>query len=420
MPRFFAENGFAGFAALGAVVLAITGGEALYADMGHFGARPVRLAWLGFVLPALALNYMGQSALVLSHPEAAQNPFYLLAPHWLLLPLVGLATAATVIASQAVISGAFSLTQQAIQLGFCPRMEIRHTSPQQIGEIYVPDANERLLIGVIALVLIFQSSSGLANAYGIAVTGTMVCTTLLAFIVVRRIWGWSLVASSVVIGFFLLIDLAFLSANLLKTLSGGWIPMLFALLLCAMMLTWWRGREALRRRLRQDSLPLQVFFERLAEKQPTRVSGTAIYLTPHDDLLPHALLHNLKHNKVLHERVVFLTVETLPIPHVPQRERLVLQWLRPDFAKLTVRYGFMQTPNVPRALTRAGALGLDLDMMQTSFFVGRETLVPSVQPPLSGWQERLFILLSKNAASASDFFCIPTDRVVELGAQVPI
>ena len=417
---FFAHNGFVGFTALGGVVLAITGGEALYADMGHFGARPVRLSWLVFVLPALALNYMGQSALVLTAPEAAHNPFYLLAPEWALLPLVGLATAATVIASQAVISGVFSLTRQAIQLGFCPRMEIRHTSPRQIGQIYLPDANERLLIGVIALVLFFRSSSGLANAYGIAVTGTMVMTSLLAFVVVHKRWGWSLPLAVGVIGFFLVIDLAFLGANILKVFSGGWVPLVFATVLCLMMLTWNRGRLEVGKKMAKQSMPMEMFLQRLDEKQPMRVAGTAIFLTAQGDMLPIAFLHNLKHNKVLHERVIFLTVQTLGIPRVPRKERVRIETLRPDFLRMTVTYGFMQTPNVPRALVLAAEQGLRFDMMETSFFLGRETLVPSVMPPLSGWQERLFILMAKNATSATDFFCIPTDRVVELGAQVPI
>ena len=417
---FFAANGFIGFAALGGVVLAITGAEALYADMGHFGARPVRLGWFGFVFPALALNYMGQSALVLRSPEATHNPFYLLAPEWLLLPLVGLATVATVIASQAVISGAYSLTQQAIQLGFWPREQIRHTSESQIGQIYMPVTNARLLIGVIALVLFFGSSSGLASAYGIAVTGTMVTTSLLAFVVIRDRWGWSLPLSVAVIAGFLLIDLAFLGANLLKVLSGGWVPLVLAVALCVTMTTWRQGREAVANMLREGSLPTEIFLERLDEKQPIRVPGTAIYLTGDREMLPNALLHNLKHNKVLHERVVFLTVKTLGVPRVPRRERVRVEQLRPDFLRMTVYYGFMQTPHVPRALATAKRLGLEFDKMDTSFFVGRETLMPSVNPALSGWRENLFIILSKNAASVTEFFRIPTYRVVELGTQIPI
>jgi KUP system potassium uptake protein len=417
---FFAHNGFAGFTALGAVVLAITGAEALYADMGHFGAKPVRLAWLGFVLPALALNYMGQSALVLESPEAAHNPFYLLTPNWLLLPLVGLATLATVIASQAVISGAFSLMQQAVQLGLFPRQQIRHTSERQMGQIYLPETNRRLFIGVIALVLFFGSSSGLANAYGIAVTGTMVATSVLAFIVIRRRWGWSLPVGIAVIGAFLVVDLAFLGANLLKILSGGWVPLVFAFALGMTMATWHRGREAIARTLREDSVPTEIFLKRLDEKQPIRVPGTAIYLTADGEMLPHALLHNLKHNKVLHERVVFLTVKTLGVPRVSRQDRVRVEWLRPDFLRLTVYYGFMQTPNVPRALVVAEPFGVRFDIMETSFFLGRETFVPSVRPLLSGWREKLFIVLAKNAASAAEFFCIPTNRLIELGGQVPI
>ena len=417
---FLARHGLAGFAALGAVVLAITGAEALYADMGHFGAKPVRLAWLGFVLPALALNYMGQSALVLQSPEAAHNPFYLLAPDWLLLPLVGLATIATVIASQAVISGAFSLMRQAVQLGLFPRQRIRHTSERLMGQIYLPETNTRLFIGVIALILFFGSSSALANAYGIAVTGTMVATSLLAFVVVRRCWGWSLPFAIAVIGAFLVVDLAFLGANLLKIFSGGWVPVAFAVALCMAMATWHRGREAVARTLREESVPTEIFLKRLDEKQPIRVPGTAIYLTADGEMLPHALLHNLKHNKVLHERVVFLTVKTLGVPRVWRRERVRVEWLRPDVLRLTVYYGFMQTPHVPRALVTAERFGVRFDIMETSFFLGRETFVPSVRPILSGWREKLFVMLAKNAASAAEFFCIPSNRLVELGGQVPI
>ncbi|MBL8659313.1 MAG: potassium transporter Kup [Rhodospirillales bacterium] len=418
--RFFTENGFAGFVALGAVFLAVTGGEALYADMGHFGRRPVQLAWLLFVLPSLMLNYLGQSALVLVNPSAVSNPFYLMAPSWLLVALVALATVATVIASQAVISGAFSVTRQAIQLGFCPRMEIRHTSEHQSGQIYMPQVNERLLMGVVILVLLFESSANLAAAYGIAVTGTMAATTLLAWVVVRKLWGWPLLPSVAVIGVFLAVDLAFLGANLLKLFQGGWVPLLIGISLYTLMRTWRDGRVILAGKLRDSSLPTELFLKRVDVKPPLRVPGTAIYLTRHSDMLPHALLHNLKHNKVLHEKVILLTVETQPVPRVNRRGRLATHQLRSDFSHVYLRYGFMETPNIPEALREMKDGGLDVDAIDTSFFLGRETLIPSPVPPLSRWRERLFILLSRNAVSGTDFFHIPAGKVVELGAQVPL
>ena len=418
--NFFAAHGFIGFLALGAVVLAVTGGEALYADMGHFGARPVRLAWVAFVLPSLALNYLGQGALVLAHPEAASNPFYLLAPGWALLPLVALATMATVIASQAVISGAYSLTQQAIQLGFCPRMEIRHTSEHQQGQIYMPEVNERLLIGVVALVLLFRSSGNLANAYGIAVTGTMTATTLLAWVVVRRVWHWSTLPAVMVVGAFLAIDLAFLGANLMKVHEGGWIPLALAGLLCFLMTTWRRGRITLAQQLREDSIPISTFLDRLHRNTPVRVGGTAIYLTRHTDMLPNALLYNLKHNKVMHDRVVLLTVENVDVPRVAEAERLRMETLRPDLLRIFVRYGFMEIPDIPQAVADCNRFGLYFRPEETSYFLGRENLIPATHPPFSRLRERFFIILSRNSVSATDFFRIPPDRVVELGAQVPI
>jgi KUP system potassium uptake protein len=417
---FFTANRFAGFVALGAVFLAVTGGEALYADMGHFGRRPVQLAWLSFVLPALMLNYLGQGALVLSSPAAVANPFYLMAPAWLLLPLVVLATAATVIASQAVISGAFSVTQQTIQLGLCPRMEIRHTSEKQQGQIYMPEVNERLLIGVVALVLLFGSSNNLAAAYGIAVTGTMTATTLLAYVVVRYLWRWPLAVSLAIAGGFLAIDLAFLSANLLKLFTGGWIPLLLAAVLCVMMATWRQGRMILADKLRESSMPTALFLARIDEKPPLRVPGTAIYMTRHSDMLPNAMLHNLKHNKVLHQHVVLLTVETQDEPRVDAASRVTVEPLRPDVLRVFVRYGFMETPDIPVALAACERFGVKTDAIDTSYFLGRETLIPSPVPPMMRWQERLFFLLSRNAVSATDFFRIPTDQVVELGAQVPM
>ncbi len=417
---FFTENGFAGFLALGGVVLAVTGGEALYADMGHFGVKPIKLAWLCCVMPALMLNYFGQSALILEQADAVRNPFYLLAPNWLILPLVMLATMATVIASQAVISGVFSATQQAIQLGFCPKMEVRHTSDHHEGQIYLPEANERLLGWVVVLVLVFQSSDRLANAYGIAVTGTMAATSLLFFLVMRRRWGWPLSLCILLTVALLTIDLAFFFANIMKVFDGGWIPLCLAGLLAVLMTSWRQGREILAERLRAETMETSLFLSRLDAKPQLRVRGTAIYLTRHATLLPNAMLHNLKHNKILHDRVVFLTVTSTDTPRVTPEERVTVSALRHDFFHVVMRFGFTELPDVPEALNECARYGLEFDEMDTSYFLGRETLIPATTPPMPRWRERIFILLSKNSYSAADYYRIPTDRVVELGAQVPV
>ncbi len=418
--RFVVDHPFATFLALGAVVLAVTGTEALYADMGHFGARPIRLAWLYFVGPALVLNYFGQGALLLARPEAVKNPFYLLAPQWALLPLVILATCATVIASQAVISGAFSLARQAVQMGYCPRLAIRHTSEREIGQIYIGFINWTLLVAVILLVVGFRTSSNLAGAYGIAVTLAMLIDSVLIFFVMRHLWRWSLpvaLAIAVPLG---MIDFAFLASNSLKIPEGGWFPLLIGGVVFTLLTTWKRGRAVLMSRLAEDAMPLDLFVQSIEAAPPTRVQGTSIFLTSTPDRVPHALLHNLKHNKVLHERVVFLTVVTRDIPYVPQGERFDISPLGADFYAMRAFYGFKEDPDVPALLDRCGSKGFPFDMMDTSFFVSRETLIPTKMPGMALWRERLFASMSKNAVKASDFFHVPTNRVVELGTQVEL
>ncbi len=416
---FMMTHHFRGFEVLGSVVLAVTGGEALYADMGHFGKKPIQFAWFGLVLPALILNYLGQSALLLHHPEAASNPFYLLLPAWAVLPMVVLATAATVIASQAVISGVFSLSRQATQLGFMPRMEINHTSDEEEGQIYIPKANWGLLAAVVLLVLGFKSSSNLAAAYGIAVTGTMATTTILALAVAHRLWGWK-PWQCVLLGTFLLaMDLGFLGANMLKIPDGGWVPLVMGCAVFITMATWKRGRLILTRRAAESAMPIDLFLERQKEHPAQRVPGTAIFLTGTPDAVPVALLHNMKHNKVIHERVVFLTVITEPVPRISAKDRVVIEGLAEGFYRLTATYGFFQEPDIPKLLRLANtAFGMEFDLMDTSFFLGRETLVPSAQPEMAPWREQLFIVMSRNAMSATEFFRIPAGRVVELGTQV--
>jgi len=417
---FIVAHGWQAFLVLGSVVLAVTGGEALYADMGHFGRRPIQLAWFVVVLPALVLNYLGQSALMLDNPEASSNPFYLMVPSWGLWPMVLLSTAATVIASQAVISGVFSLSRQAVQLGFSPRLEIRHTSEEEEGQIYIPRANWGLLLGIIVLVLGFKSSSNLAAAYGIAVTGTMATTTVLALVVAYQMWGWKKWQCYALGAFFMVVDCTFLGANLLKIPSGGWFPLVIGCAMFLLMTTWKRGRSILSRRLSEDSLPLELFLKRQKESPILKVAGTAVFMTGGVDTVPIALLHNIKHNKVLHERVVFCTVQTEPFPRVPAKDRVVVEGLADGFYRITVRYGFFQEPDIPKMLRLCKAFGLEFDVMQTSFFLGRETLIPSVQPELPFWREQLFIVMSRNAVSATDFFRIPAGRVVELGTQVQL
>jgi len=418
--RFLLSHGFLGFTVLGSVFLAVTGAEALYADMGHFGRRPIQLAWLFFVLPALTLNYLGQGALVLSQPEAVANPFFLLAPTWALLPLVILSTVATVIASQAVITGAFSIARQAIQLGLLPRMEIQHKSEMQEGQIFIPRINRLLLIGVLGLVFVFRSSSSLASAYGIAVTGTMVTTTALAFVVVWKRWNWPLWGAILFVAGFLIIDLAFLAANLTKILEGGWVPLALASCSMIIMWTWARGMNMLTKKMRRDSIPIKDLIRMLEKSKPTRVPGTAIFLTSTPDAAPSALMHNLKHNKVLHERVILMAVVTEATPRVSAANRSEVVSLSPDFTAITLRYGYMESPRLPTALASLRKSGMKFDIMTTSFFLGRRTIKASPNSGMPAWQDKLFIALSKQATNATDFFSIPSDRVVELGAQVTV
>ena len=408
------------FLALGSVVLAVTGAEALYADMGHFGRAPIRRAWLTFVLPALVLNYFGQGALVLDHPKAAVNPFYLLAPGWLQLPMVILATMATVIASQALISGAFSMARQSMQLGLLPRMAVLHTSAEEEGQIYVPQINTMLMVGVLVLVLSFKSSNALASAYGIAVTGTFICTGMLAIVVFRRQFHWSRPAAIGAFGGLFILDLLFFIANLLKFFEGGWVPLAIAVVLMAMITSWRRGRELLLARWKSDSLPLASFVARLPSSRTMRVPGMAIFLTGNQDYVPTALLHNLKHNKVLHEHVLFVTVLNEDVPEVPAEERSTVAQLGPGIHRVIVRYGFMESPNLPRDLAALGDYGIDYDPMQASYFLNRETLVAAAAPKMPAWRLWLFLLMARNAVPATEFFRIPSDRVIEMGVRVAI
>ncbi len=408
------------FLALGSVVLAVTGAEALYADMGHFGPAPIRRAWLVFVLPSLVLNYFGQGALVLDHPEAAVNPFYLMAPPWLQLPLVILATMATVIASQALISGAFSMARQCMQLGLLPRMAVLHTSHEEEGQIYVPQINTALMVGVLVLVLAFKSSNALASAYGIAVTGTFICTGMLAIVVFRRQFHWSRQAAIGAFGGLFIIDLLFFVANMLKFFEGGWVPLAIAAVLMGMITSWRRGREILLARWKSDSLPLASFVARLPSSRTIRVPGMAVFLTGNQDYVPAALLHNLKHNKVLHEHVLFVTVVNEDVPEVPTEERSTVLELGPGIHRVIVRYGFMESPNLPRDLAALGEYGVDYDPMQASYFLNREMLVAAAAPKLPAWRLWLFLLMARNAVPATEFFRIPSDRVIEMGVRVAI
>ena len=417
---FVAANPLASFIALGAVVLAVTGGEALYADMGHFGAKPIRFAWLFVVLPALVLNYFGQGALLLANPAAIENPFFLLAPDWFRLPLVLLATAATIIASQAMISGAFSVARQCVQLGLLPRLIVRHTSETEEGQIYLPQINFMLLIGVIILVLEFRESDALAAAYGIAVTGTFVCTSLLAMVVFWKHFRWPLAAVLPLFGTFLLIDVTYFASNLLKVPAGGYFPVLLGIALFLLMTSWARGRELLFARFRQDGLPLKSFIARLPQSRTLRVPGIAVFMTSQADYLPGALLHNLKHNKVLHERVLFVTVDNESIPYVPADRRREVEELAPNIHRVALRYGFQESPNIPKELAQLKDVGIPVEPMQTSYFLGRETVVAAAVPKMSRWRQWLFTTMSRNAVPATEFFRIPSDRVVELGVRVAI
>jgi KUP system potassium uptake protein len=408
------------FIALGAVVLAVTGAEALYADMSHFGRRPIRASWIFFVLPCLVLNYFGQGALVIANPSTVDNPFYKLAPHVLQIPLIILATMATVIASQAVITGAYSVARMCIQLGLLPRMEVRHTSEHEQGQIYVPQINAILAVGVVLLVLTFRSSNALASAYGIAVTGTFLCDNTLAAFVYRRQFGWPRWATLALFGAFGVIDFAFFAANSLKIFEGGWVPLAIGLTIILVMTTWRRGRGLIVARWQQDSLPLASFLARLPQSRIIRVPGTAVFLTGNLEFVPNALLHNLKHNKVLHEQVFFVNVRTLAFPQASPEERATAEEVAPGVFKVSLCYGFMESPNVPRALESLSAHGIEFKPMQTSYFLGRETVVTASLPKLRFIRRWLFLFMVRNAVSATEFFRIPSDRVVELGVRIAI
>ena len=416
--RFLFENRGLAIVAMGAVVLAITGAEALYADMGHFGARPIRQAWFGFVIPSLIINYFGQGALLLTDPGSVDNPFYHLAPDWALLPLVVLSTAATVIASQAVISGAFSVTRQAMQLGFVPRFEVKYTSEREQGQIYLPGVNWGLFLAVVILVLGFQSTNNLAGAYGIAVTGDMVITSTLAIVVAARGWGWGWQRAVALFACFLVVELTFLYANVLKIPDGGWFPLMIGSLVFLLMSTWKRGGQLLNSRTSGEAIDLDIFIDALMISPPTRVEGTAVFLTSRNDRVPNSMLHNLMHNKVLHERVLVVSVEVFDVPYVPEIDRVEIHQLKGNFYRLNVQYGFKDDPNIPQALALCAQQGLEIDMMSTSFFLGRATLVPKIGSEMAYWREKLFVLLFRNASSATSFYKIPTNRVVELGSQV--
>src|SRR4051794_80135 len=417
---FFQRNGWHGFVVLGSVFLVVTGGEALYADMGHFGRKPIRLAWFTIVLPALFLNYLGQGAMILTHPDRASSPFYLMAPRWGLYPLVALAMMAAIIASQALISGAFSLTRQAIQLGYSPRLDIQYTSSQHQGQIYIPQVNWGLMLATIGLVLGFGSSSALAAAYGMAVTLTMLITTMLAYLVARSAWGVRRMVAGSLAAFFFLIEFGFFGANLTKIAHGGWFPLVIGAIVYTILSTWKRGRALLAARMRERLYPFDRFLSDIEAYPPQRVSGTAIFMTSNLQGTPPTLLHNLQHNKVLHERVILLTVVTSDTPYVSTEKRTEVEVLGQGFYRLTVRYGFMEEPDVPDALRAASVPGFKIDLNETTFFLGLETLLATRRPGLPLWRERLFVLIARNAVRANSFFKIPPERVVELGMQVEL
>jgi KUP system potassium uptake protein len=419
--QFFANNGSRGFVVLGAVFLAITGGEALYADIGHFGTRPIRLTWFTIVLPALILNYFGQGALLLSEPDAAENPFFRMTPSWGLYPMVILATAAAVIASQAIISGAFSLTMQAIQLGYIPRLKVNYTSARIIGQIYVPMVNWALMLSCIGLVLGFGSSSNLAAAYGVAITTTMLITTILFYVVARRRWHWPAVAAMPVALFFILIDLAFFGANMLKLAHGGWFPLLVSALILFLMLTWRKGRRVLRGHLGEMCLPLDLFLSDLTNQRITRVPGTGVYMSGNRNGTPLALLHNLKHNKVLHEQVVILTVRTEEVPYLTNaRDRVEIEPMEEGFWRVQIHFGFMEKPDVPAALESAKGTTVRFNPMRTTYFIGRETILATRKLGLSSWRGSIFAWMTRNAGDVTSYFCLPPNGVVELGARVEV
>ncbi|HEX7979448.1 MAG TPA: potassium transporter Kup [Gemmatimonadaceae bacterium] len=416
--HFLATHGTIGFISLGGVFLAVTGAEALYADMGHFGKRPIRLAFYTIALPALILNYLGQGALLLRDPRAIESPFYLLAPRWALYPVLIIATLATIVASQALISGVFSLAQQAMQLGFIPRMTITHTSAREHGQIYVPQINTALAAGTLLIVAGFKSSDALGAAYGIAVTGTMAITTLLFAVVTRSRWGWPLWRVIGLAVFFLMFDLAFLGANALKLMQGGWVPLLIAVSVAAMMTTWKRGRDALYGIMKSGSLPIDLLLNEITRRPPPRVSGTAVFLTSDAEGASVVLLHHLKHNKALHEQVVLLSVLATDVPYVKEAERVEVKVLGQGFFRVLVHTGFMETPNIPEILALCADRGIRARPMETSYYLGREMLLPTGTSRMAGWRKRLFIVMSRNAQSAARFFGLPSNRVVELGAQI--
>jgi len=417
---FFVQARWTAFFALGSVILAITGAEALYADMGHFGKRPIRWSWFGFVLPALVLNYFGQGALLIADPKAAENPLFLMVPPMLLVPMLLLATMAAVIASQAVISGAFSVTREAIQLGFLPRMQVKHTSHEQMGQIYLPWINRMLLVLTLAVVVGFRSSDNLGAAYGIAVVGTMTIDSILVMIVFRRMWHWSRVKVGVVGTLFLLVDLAFLTANADKVEHGGWFPLVLGTVIFTLMATWRRGRELVVREIKHGGLALEPFISSIVAHPPLRVPGTAVFLTANQEGVPHALLHNLKHNKVLHERNTMLTVETVDTPIAENDERVEVESLGDEFYRVTLRFGFAEDPDVPNMLETVTVCGLPFDMMDTTFFLSRESIVATDRPGMALWRDKLFAFMQRNAIPATAFFQIPGNRLIELGTQVEI
>jgi KUP system potassium uptake protein len=415
---FFGIHGLHSFVVLGAVVLAVTGAEALYADMGHFGKRSIRIAWFGLVLPSLILNYFGQGGLILHSAETAANPFYLLAPRALLYPLIALATMAAIIASQAMISGAFSLTQQCVQLGYSPRVTIVHTSKREVGQIYIPEVNNALMIGCLMVVFYFRSSTALGAAYGIAVTGTFLMTTCLLYVVARTWWGWSKWRALSLVGPFLIIDGAFFAANLLKIKQGGWVPLTIAFILFILMTTWNRGRDIVQDLLRRGMLPIDLLLADLENRKTVRVPGLAVFMTREPEGAPVVLLHHLKHNKVLHEQVVLLSILSEEVPEIPDADRITIKKLPQGFYRITARYGFMEGTNVPAILARAKEAGIDNKPLDTTFYLGREQLIPTGPTPLWSWRKKLFVFMSRNSRSATAFYGIPPNRVVELGAQI--
>ena len=417
---FVTHHGWISLVVLGAVFLAVTGAEALYTDLGHFGLRPIQMAWLGLVFPCLVLNYLGQGAFILSHPEAIENPFYLMLPEWALIPMVGLATAATIIASQAVITGAYSLTRQAINLGLLPRFEIRHTSADQEGQIYMPKINTMLLLGVLLLCFLFGNSSALASAYGIAVTGTMLVTTMLAFIVLRKVWKWGFFFSALATLPFMLIEIVFLGANLMKVFHGGYVPLLMAGWLILLMGTWVSGTRYINHRARKQAVPLSDLMERLERTPLTRIPGTAIFLTSEPSDSPQPLLQNIKHNKILHEKNIILAVVTSEFPRVDDDQKVAVEFLSSSMARMIVTFGFMETPDIPKALDLARRHGLEVEMAGVSFFLGKRSIISDARRGLPEWQDHIYISLARSASAATDFYRLPYDRVVEMGMRVNV